>query len=47
MEVNIKTELASLDRNDFDQANILVGQIMEDIKETMGNDYFMGMALLS
>jgi len=46
MEVKVKQELENLDRNDFDQANILVGQIMEDIKETMGNDYFMGMALI-
>ena len=46
MEVNIKKELETLDRNDFDQANILVGQIMEDIKETVGDDYDMGMALI-
>lgn len=46
MEVNIKKELETLDRNDFDQANILVGKIMEDIKEVMENDYFMGMALI-
>lgn len=46
MQVHIKEELQKLDRNDFDQANILVGQIMEDIKEAMGNDYFMGMALI-
>lgn len=46
MQVHIKKELETLDRNDFDQANILVGQIMEDIKETMGDDYFMGMALI-
>ena len=46
MQVHIKEELQKLDRNDFDQANILVGQIMEDIKETMGDDYYMGMALI-
>jgi hypothetical protein len=46
MQVNIKKELETLDRNDFDRANILVTQIMEDIKETMGNDYEMGMGLI-
>ena len=46
MPVNIKKELEILDRNDFDRANILVTQIMEDIKETMGNDYEMGMGLI-
>jgi len=45
-EVNVKKELETLDRNDFDQTNILVTQIMEDIKETMGNDYEMGMGLI-
>ena len=45
-EVNIKKELETLDRNDFDRTNILVTQIMEDIKETMGNDYEMGMGLI-
>lgn len=44
--MNIKEQYKSLDRNDFDQVNILVGQIMEDIKETMGNDYDMGMGLI-
>jgi hypothetical protein len=44
--VNIKKELETLDRNDFDRTNILVTQIMEDIKETMGNDYEMGMGLI-
>lgn len=46
MQVHIKKELATLDRNDFDRTNILVTQIMEDIKETMGNDYEMGMGLI-
>lgn len=46
MEVNIKTELASLDRNDFDRATNLVTQIMNDIKETIGDDYDMGMSLI-
>lgn len=46
MEVNIKQELATLDRNDFDRATMLVSQIMNDIKETMGNDYDMGMSLI-
>ena len=46
MPVNIKKELETLDRNDFDRANILVNQIMEDIKETMGIDYEMGMGLI-
>ena len=46
MSVNIKRELETLDRNDFDRTNILVNQIMEDIKETMGIDYEMGMGLI-
>ena len=46
MQVHIKKELETLDRNDFDRANILVTQIMEDIKETMGIDYEMGMGLI-
>ena len=46
MSVNIKKELETLDRNDFDRTNILVNQIMEDIKETMGIDYEMGMGLI-
>ena len=46
MNVNIKTELAALDRNDFDRATILVTQIMNDIKETIGDDYDMGMSLI-
>jgi hypothetical protein len=46
MNVNIKTELETLDRSDFDRATILVTQIMKDIKETMGDDYDMGMSLI-
>ena len=46
MHVNIKTELETLDRNDFDRTTILVTQIMNDIKETMGDDYDMGMSLI-
>ena len=46
MEVNIKKELETLDRNDFDMATMLVTQIMNDIKETMGDDYDMGMSLI-
>jgi hypothetical protein len=46
MQIHIKQELETLDRNDFDRTNILVTQIMEDIKETMGNDYEMGMGLI-
>jgi|LakMenEpi03Aug12_release.lakeMendotaPanAssembly.Ray.scaffolds.fasta_scaffold112658_3 hypothetical protein len=38
MEVNIKQELENLDRNDFDRATMLVTQIMDDIKETIGDD---------
>jgi hypothetical protein len=45
-EVNVKKELETLDRNDFDRTNILVTQIMEDIKETIGKDYEMGMDLI-
>lgn len=44
--MNIKIELDALDRNDFDQVNILVSQIMKDINETMGYDYDMGMGLI-
>lgn len=46
VEVNIKRELSKLDRNDFDRATILVSQMMNDIKETMGYDYDMGMSLI-
>jgi hypothetical protein len=46
MEVNIKQELENLDRNDFDRATMLVTQIMDDIKETIGDDYDMGMSLI-
>lgn len=46
MQVDIKKELATLDRNDFDSATILITQIMEDIRETMGEDYDMGMSLI-
>ena len=46
MQVNIKQELENLDRNDFDRATMLVVQIMNDIKETMGDDYDMGMSLI-
>ena len=46
MEVNSKREREALDRNNFEQANFLVGQIIENIKETMGDDYDMGMALI-
>jgi hypothetical protein len=46
MEVNIKQELENLDRNDFDRATMLVTEIMDDIKETIGDDYDMGMSLI-
>lgn len=46
VEVKIKQELKTLDRNDFDRVTILVNQIMEDIKETIGDDYDMGMSLM-
>ena len=46
MEVKVKQELENLDRNDFDKATILVTQIMNDIKETMDDDYDMGMSLI-
>jgi hypothetical protein len=46
MAVNIKKELETLDRNDFDRTTILVTQIMNNIKETMGDDYDMGMSLI-
>lgn len=44
--VNIKDRYERLNRNDFDQVNTLVSQIMEDIRETMGEDYDMGMGLI-
>ena len=46
MSVNIKKELETLDRNDFDRTTMLVTQIMNDIKETIGDDYDMGMSLI-
>lgn len=46
MQVHIKEELSKLDHNNFDRATRLVTQIMDDIKETMGNDYDMGMSLI-
>lgn len=46
VEVKIKQELKTLDRNDFDRVTILVNQIMEDIKETIEDDYDMGMSLM-
>ena len=46
VEVKIKQELKTLNRNDFDRVTILVNQIMEDIKQTIGDDYDMGMSLM-
>ena len=46
VEVKIKQELKTLNRNDFDRVTILVNQIMEDIKQTIGDDYDMGMSLI-
>jgi hypothetical protein len=46
MQVNLKKELETLDRNDFDSATMLVTQIMEDIRETMDEDHDMGMSLI-
>lgn len=46
MSVNIKKELETLDRNDFDRTTMLVTKIMNDIKETIGDDYDMGMSLI-
>ena len=46
MSVNIKKEFVNLDRNNFQDVCVLVDKIMEDIKETMGIDYEMGLALM-
>ena len=46
MSVNIKKEFVNLDRNNFQDVCDLVDKIMEDIKETMGIDYEMGMGLI-
>ena len=46
MSVNIKKEFVNLDRNNFQDVCDLVDKIMEDIKETMGIDYEMGLDLM-
>lgn len=46
MSVNIKKEFLNLDRNNFQDVCDLVDEIMEDIKETMGIDYEMGLDLM-
>lgn len=46
MEVNIKTELVALDRNDFDEVAIFVSKIIEDIKDAMKDDEDMGLSLI-
>jgi hypothetical protein len=46
MSVNIKKEFVNLDRNNFQDVCDLVDKIMEDIKETMGIDYEMGLGLM-
>ena len=46
MSVNIKKEFLNLDRNNFQDVCDLVDKIMEDIKETMGIDYEMGLDLM-
>ena len=46
MPVNIKKEFVNLDRNNFQDVCVLVDKIIEDIKETMGIDYEMGLALM-
>jgi hypothetical protein len=46
MPVNIKKEFVNLDRNNFQDVCVLVDKIMEDIKETMGIDYEMGLGLM-
>lgn len=46
MSVNIKKEFVNLDRNNFQDVCGLVDKIMEDIKETMGIDYEMGLGLM-
>ena len=44
MAVNIKTELAALDRNDFDEVAIFVSKIVEDIKDAIKSDEDMGLS---
>lgn len=44
--VNIKEKYKSLDRNDFEQVEALVSQIIEDIKGIMKIDHNMGMKLV-
>jgi hypothetical protein len=46
MSVNIKKEFVNLDRNNFQDVCDLVDEIIEDIKETMGIDYEMGLGLM-
>lgn len=46
MQVNIKKELETLDRNDFDSATILVNKIMDDLRETIRDDRDMWMGLI-
>ena len=46
MSVNIKKEFLNLDRNNFQDVCDLVDKIMEDINETMGIDYEMGLDLM-
>lgn len=46
MHVNIKIELETLDRNDFDKVAIFVSKIVEDIKDSMKDDEDMGLSLI-
>ena len=46
MPVNIKKKFVNLDRNNFQDVCDLVDEIIEDIKETMGIDYEMGLDLM-
>lgn len=46
MQVDIKKELNSLDRNDFDRVAIFVSKIIEDIKDATKIDEDMGLSLV-
>lgn len=44
--INIKTELETLDRNNFDKVAIFVSKIIEDIRDVMKDDEDMGISLI-
>lgn len=46
MQVTIKKELKTLDRNNFDEVAVFVSKIIEDIKDAMKIDEDMGLSLI-